>query len=593
MTTAASLMAAARPRWRLVLMTAALVMVALAVSQLLVSRRALRALDIEWVLEPGTTPAPDTAAAAADAVRNATAAASAPMAHDGNDDVDDGGTKSDAGGVAESLVQAVVDAGRAVVDAGKAVVDAGQTVVSDVGQAVLDTLGMNDVPMADTRWERPEAVWRLAEDGALAFELTTDKPMHVPVEVSLDTGVATNTWITLEGRIGGHVVIAFMATHGGMLLIFSFQPQAAFATYYDGRAWVKLPMVYPPTFGAGGGPSRIQLHVTEATYDLAINDTWYVRVPVSDYSRKEAFGMVLVRAYEWSSHEIEVVHVAAQGLPRSRVGASRLMPTAIMSQARQQPPFNETSPRLLVGVMSTATNYLARQAVRQSWFLDPHIVSGEVAVRFFVGHSHDVEVAAALAEEHRRYNDVIQISAPEAYLNVGYKTLAMAETLLRRTNATHLLKCDDDTFLRLDRILAHVGQYGQPPVYMGYISPRGGSNREPTDRYYIAASVYGPDTIPPFAHGPAYLVSRDILAKAVPAIQRGDLPMLNLEDVSMAVWVEYAATSGHLPVRYASDGRFRIFSCAPDAFNGHYISPSKMSCMWEKTQSSLNDFCCQ
>jgi hydroxyproline O-galactosyltransferase 2/3/4/5/6 len=175
---------------------------------------------------------------------------------------------------------------------------------------------------------------------------------------------------------------------------------------------------------------------------------------------------------------------------------------------------------------------------------------------------------------------------------VAYKTLAMADTLIRRTAARYLIKCDDDTFLRLDRLLALIESDGAPPLYMGYISPSGTTNRDPTDRYYIARSVYPPDTIPSFAHGPAYVVSRELAGYAVAGVHRGHLAVLPLEDVAMASWMDHARRVGGIPVRYVANGHFRLFGCGIDAINGHYITPAAMRCMWQKVEAGNQAWCC-
>ncbi|MCV6900992.1 hypothetical protein OE165_28570, partial [Escherichia coli] len=79
--------------------------------------------------------------------------------------------------------------------------------------------------------------------------------------------------------------------------------------------------------------------------------------------------------------------------------------------------------------------------------------------------------------------------------------------------------------------------------------------------------------IPPFAHGPAYLISRDIAGFIVAGIHGGHLHVLPLEDVAMCTWVDASRAFGGMDVHYVSDGRFRLFTCANDAFNGHYVSP--------------------
>ena len=559
-----------RVRWKVLVATTALAVAALVLAQTLVGR-----LSVSTRVLPVVTDT-DWVAAAVDAVGQAV--------NDAGQAVDD---------VGRVVGQAVNDAGQTVVDVGKAVVGAGQA----AGEQLLDQLGIATgagVPFVPMAWERPQAVWRAPDAssaGTLAFELV-GAPIPMPLEVSLDTGVQLGSVLNITGRLNGNVVVGIMSTNGAIIFACSYQPSGASSViFYSDGDWRTTPVPYPDALKRET-PINVVIEVTAEGYVVTMDGAVAATVPYSAYGQPHQFGILLVRAYETLPHVVAVTRVTATGLPRTRVTELPVLTTA--DRGTRMAPLNASTEgvEVFVGVMSSASNYAARDGVRNAWFLDRAVRDGKVAVRFFVGHSHDTEVAARLADEHLRYGDLIQISAPEAYLNVGYKTLAMVETLLSKTSARYLLKCDDDTFLRLDRILDYLHANGQPPVYMGHISPASSPSRNPVDRYFISRAVLPQDSIPPFAHGPAYLLSRDLAGFIVAGIHRGNLHVLPLEDVAMASWVDAARAIGGMAVRYVSDGRFRIFTCDPAAFNGHYISPSKMRCMWGKVESGQANWCC-
>jgi len=497
--------------------------------------------------------------------------------------------------VSDVLPDALVDtASHVLAEAGQAVVEAGRDIAlagKAAASAMLNMVGP-DVPFVPMTWERPQPVWHVADDSTLGFVLEGDPTLPMPVEVSLDTGVQPGTHIGVNGRIGGSIVLGIMSFRGDVNFYLSFiRGESSHAWFHKDGQWQKQELPYPPAFEAEDPWAYVEFRVSDQTIDVGINSTWYLRVPLSSHNKAQNMGILLLRAYETHAHTLAVTRVEARGLPLTR---SIPQPEGLLipNTARRQPPLDDNSTiSLFVGVLSAATNYVQRLAVRNAWFLDPHIVSGKVAVRFFVGNSHDADVAARITEEYRQFGDIIQIQAPEAYLNVGFKTLAMVETMLAYTTATHLLKCDDDTFLRLDRILPYLESNGQPPVYMGFISNAGVTNRDPTNRYFISRAVFPSEVTPAFAHGPAYIISRDLAEHITHGIASGDLHVLPLEDVAMASWVDHAKSSG-MPVRYVSSPRFLLAGCKDLSYNAHYVNPDRMLCMWNLTIANDPHWCC-
>jgi len=450
-----------------------------------------------------------------------------------------------------------------------------------------------DVPLVPMAAVMP--VWRAnPTDQTLSFVLEGEPTLPMPVEVPLDTGGQPGTHVGITGRIGGDVVLALMNVRGDFIFYLSFvRGGVSNARYHHNGKWQEPELTYPPVFeldDGNAGVVYIELRVTEHTLDVGINGTWYVQVPLNHRNKPEAMGILLVRAFENRPHTVAVSRIVARGLPMTRKNqpAQNLQFT---DRARRQPPLDDNSTiSVFVAVLSAASYYDQRQAVRNSWFLDPAVISGKVAVRFFVGHSHDANVAAHLAEEHRKYGDIIQIQAPETYLNVCFKTFAMVETMLTHTTAKYLLKCDDDTFLRLDRLLPLM-ESTAAPFYMGIITGPTTTDRDPRNRYFVSRAVYASELTPVYAHGPGYAISRDVAEHISQAVASGAIHMLPVEDVAMGYWVEHARSSG-MPVNFVSSELFAIGGCRETWYNAHFIDPKRMLCMWDRLAANATDWCC-
>lgn len=122
---------------------------------------------------------------------------------------------------------------------------------------------------------------------------------------------------------------------------------------------------------------------------------------------------------------------------------------------------------------------------------------------------------------------------------------------------------------------------------------------------------------PPWAHGPGYIISRDIAKYVVKGHQELSLQVENelttypwipivfrswwilllsqlfkLEDVAMGIWIQQYKNSGQ-QVNIVTDDRFYSEGCDADYVLAHYQSPRLMMCLWEKLKTEYQAVCCE
>lgn len=131
------------------------------------------------------------------------------------------------------------------------------------------------------------------------------------------------------------------------------------------------------------------------------------------------------------------------------------------------------------------------------------------------------------------------------------------------------MKCDDDTFVRVPLVLQLLNEAVSPgsSVYMGSFSYQSTPHRDRKNKWYISYEDWSKPEFPPFAHGPGYVVSRDLMqffadedasgqvseasSTSLILMERdmtfhcdvfgfGQLKVLPLEDVGLATWVDDA-----------------------------------------------------
>uniref|UniRef100_A0A7C9CJA2 Hexosyltransferase n=1 Tax=Opuntia streptacantha TaxID=393608 RepID=A0A7C9CJA2_OPUST len=151
------------------------------------------------------------------------------------------------------------------------------------------------------------------------------------------------------------------------------------------------------------------------------------------------------------------------------------------------------------------------------------------------------------------------------------------------------MKCDDDTFVRVDAVMKEAKKVPQGRnLYVGNINYYHKPLRQ--GKWAVTYEEWPEEDYPPYANGPGYILSSDVAYFIVSEFEKHKLRLFKMEDVSMGMWVERFNSTR--PVEYVHSLKFCQFGCVEDYYTAHYQSPKQMICLWNKLQELGRPVCC-
>ncbi|KAI5055138.1 hypothetical protein GOP47_0030283 [Adiantum capillus-veneris] len=235
---------------------------------------------------------------------------------------------------------------------------------------------------------------------------------------------------------------------------------------------------------------------------------------------------------------------------------------------------------LFIGILSSSNHFAERMAIRSTWFQDRRIQSAEVVARFFVALHRDTEINIQMKKEAEYYGDMVILPFMDEYDLVVLKTLAICEYGIRNVTTKYIMKCDDDTFIRVDAVLDELMTVKQAEsLYMGNMNMFHRPLR--MGKWAVTFEEWPDEEYPTYANGPGYIISRNIASFILAQKRRKELELFKMEDVSMGLWVKQYQQSGE-SVQYVNIWKFFQSGCEDGYIIAHYQSPRHMLCLHKK-----------
>lgn len=287
--------------------------------------------------------------------------------------------------------------------------------------------------------------------------------------------------------------------------------------------------------------------------------------------------------------DVDVHSIYATSLPTSHPSFSLQQVLEMSDKWKSRPLPGLGDPiQLFIGILSAANHFAERMAIRKTWMQSDAIKSSNVVVRFFVALNPRREVNAMLKKEADYFGDVVILHFMDRYELVVLKTIAICEYGVHNLSAAYIMKCDDDTFVRVDTVLNEInGIDPKKSLYMGNLNLLHRPLR--SGKWAVTFEEWPEAVYPPYANGPGYIISSDIAKSVVSQHANQSLRLFKMEDVSMGMWVEQFNSS--TPVQYSHNWKFCQYGCMEDYYTAHYQSPRQMICLWGKLARGWA-YCC-
>lgn len=243
---------------------------------------------------------------------------------------------------------------------------------------------------------------------------------------------------------------------------------------------------------------------------------------------------------------------------------------------------------LFIGILSAGNHFAERMAVRKSWMQYDLVKSANVVTHFFLAVHGRKEVNVELMKEAEYFGDIVLVPYMDNYDLVVLKTIAICEYGVRTVAAKYIMKCDDDTFVRVDAVMGEVNKQSGRSFYIGNINYYHKPLRH--GKWAVTYEEWPEEAYPPYANGPGYIVSSEVAEYVASKFEDHKLRLFKMEDVSMGMWVEQFNSSR--PIEYVHSLKFCQFGCVEGYYTAHYQSPRQMTCLWEKLQLDGRPRCC-
>lgn len=241
------------------------------------------------------------------------------------------------------------------------------------------------------------------------------------------------------------------------------------------------------------------------------------------------------------------------------------------SELSQKESFDETTQNsyyLIILIMSDPTKSATRKVIRGTWL---SARNRKVKHLFVVGSKGlSKEVLENVTDESLAFQDLLILnSTTESYTSLTGKVLAGFQWTNSNYHYSFILKCDDDSFVRIPALLDELQKQPQNLLYWGFF--KGGSSVFQKGKWK-ESEWFLCDTYLPYALGGGYILSSDLieyLAKNAPLFQQ-----YKSEDVSVGVWLSPLKIHRVHDVRF--DTEFKSRGCYNDYLITHKQNANDM-----------------
>ena len=238
---------------------------------------------------------------------------------------------------------------------------------------------------------------------------------------------------------------------------------------------------------------------------------------------------------------------------------------------------------LLVYVHSAPAHFKQRMAIRETWGGGRNFPDIVIKVIFLCGIVQTDEgrsVQDALLLEADTYGDIVQEDFVDSYRNLTYKAImGLKWVTLHCRHAQFLLKSDDDIFVNIFRLVAHLQrisvQQRQPgdhvhQLLLCLVWYRMKVIRDQRSKWYLSPTEYPADVFPTYCSGSAFVLTPDVASA-----------MFNVSFRVPFFWVDDFYVTGLLAreVGVSHQNFNSAYMLSPSAFLHKFMEPNVSSAL--------------
>ena len=188
---------------------------------------------------------------------------------------------------------------------------------------------------------------------------------------------------------------------------------------------------------------------------------------------------------------------------------------------------------LLILIFSEPTAADARSALRRESWISEVRHTNEAAHMFVVGISGlSHNNITRLESENRQNRDMVLLPQSSQKPYNSQLLLAALKWSIEHVSFEFLLKCNDQSYVTVERLLSELPRQPKTGLVWGYFS----GNQEVTREGPLAETTWNLcSTYLPYAQGGGYVLSQDVVAMVTDL--GPDLDYLTHEDIALGVWL--------------------------------------------------------
>lgn len=239
------------------------------------------------------------------------------------------------------------------------------------------------------------------------------------------------------------------------------------------------------------------------------------------------------------------------------------------------PLFLGPSFSLLVLVISSPGNTAIRNVIRNTW-LSVSQKNHNFKALFVLGNRNlNSKDEYEISMEKNLHDDILFLPIFDSYSSLTSKVLKSIVFSHKHFRFDYILKCDDDTFVDLERVLEELHEKADPSLYWGFFDGRA---QVQTKGKWAEADYRLCDRYIPYALGGGYILGKslvDFIAKNAHQLQ-----LYTSEDVAVGAWLAGTTARRIHDARFDTEWRSR--GCSNKYLVTHKQTMADMKIKWKR-----------